>query len=498
MSDTRFALDERFARFGGKKTSNKEISGKSVGKSVWDLAAEEEEVVFSLPDEEKTSSKPKSAKVPKSTAIKTSAEAAKSLKTPAPTVSEQNATAKSEHKQEKTTAKMATTLVPSTKPQTQTFEHAKPKKAEKAGSISTATSSAKVLAKADPPKSHLASKRESSKQKLQAQVEVRDPELSDNADEVEIEEESKEAYEHDEDEDGWEHDEDEDGWEHDEEDEDEMEYEEDDGTEVDPRFLLDEDDIDVENNDALDNIEIADDEREEFERLVQEHLKKLDKKKEPVPTKAPVFDLEKEAAAAEQAKVKQKQRGICFLSRLSPLLNPSKVRKFLEPYGKIARIYLEREDAAITRRRKHQGKSKSVRYVRGWVEFEDKRKAKRAALILNGTPISDNRRSRLHDDVWTIEYISKMQWSDLVERKAHERRTRDQLIRQELQQAREETQYYLEQAKFSKSLRKLEEGEKAISSERKRKHLERAAEHLRKRVQVFTQKEALESEEVPL
>ncbi len=72
-------------------------------------------------------------------------------------------------------------------------------------------------------------------------------------------------------------------------------------------------------------------------------------------------------------------------------MRPGRLRKLLEPYGTLGRIYLKAEDASLTRRRKKFGKG-GKQYTEGWVEFEDKRKAKRAALILNGHPYGGSTR----------------------------------------------------------------------------------------------------------
>jgi ESF2/ABP1 family protein len=42
-------------------------------------------------------------------------------------------------------------------------------------------------------------------------------------------------------------------------------------------------------------------------------------------------------------------------------------------------------------------------FTEGWVEFEDKRRAKRAALALNGQPMGGSKRSAYHYDLWNIK-----------------------------------------------------------------------------------------------
>lgn len=64
------------------------------------------------------------------------------------------------------------------------------------------------------------------------------------------------------------------------------------------------------------------------------------------------------------------------------------------------------------------------RYVDGWVEFADKRKAKRCALMIHGLPMDPNKRGMLHYDLWNVKYLKGFKWSMLAEKKAHERQVR--------------------------------------------------------------------------
>lgn len=54
-------------------------------------------------------------------------------------------------------------------------------------------------------------------------------------------------------------------------------------------------------------------------------------------------------------------------------------------------------------------------YTEGWVEFEDKRMAKRVALAINGTQIGGKRRSAYFEDLWNIKYLPKFKWDHLTE-----------------------------------------------------------------------------------
>merc|ERR1719223_527768 len=79
---------------------------------------------------------------------------------------------------------------------------------------------------------------------------------------------------------------------------------------------------------------------------------------------------------------KLRRRGLVYLSRIPPRMGPSKVKALLGEFGTVTRIYLEEEDKATRKRRLRASGSKSggKRYKEGWIEFEDKKVAKRVAL----------------------------------------------------------------------------------------------------------------------
>ena len=78
----------------------------------------------------------------------------------------------------------------------------------------------------------------------------------------------------------------------------------------------------------------------------------------------------------------------------------------LEKFADIGRIYLTPEDPSVTRRRRKMGGNKRVKYEDGWVEFMDKKKARRVAAMLNGQPIGSKNRGFYEHDLWTIKYAS--------------------------------------------------------------------------------------------
>ncbi|KAM1769921.1 hypothetical protein ACFX11_044927 [Malus domestica] len=89
----------------------------------------------------------------------------------------------------------------------------------------------------------------------------------------------------------------------------------------------------------------------------------------------------------EEGRKDEKQRGVCYLGRIPPRMDPSTLRQMLSQYGEIQR----------------------------WVEFSDKRVAKRVANMLNGEQIGGKKRLSFYYDLWNIKYLSKFKWDNLTE-----------------------------------------------------------------------------------
>ncbi|MQL78904.1 hypothetical protein Taro_011338 [Colocasia esculenta] len=79
------------------------------------------------------------------------------------------------------------------------------------------------------------------------------------------------------------------------------------------------------------------------------------------------------------------KRGVCYLSRIPPGMDPASLRHMLSQYGEIERIYLAPTDPAAAQvSRKRPGSCKGNAFSEGWVEFVKKGVAKRIANMLNG------------------------------------------------------------------------------------------------------------------
>ena len=104
-------------------------------------------------------------------------------------------------------------------------------------------------------------------------------------------------------------------------------------------------------------------------------------------------------------------RGVVYLSRIPPHLRPGKVRRLLEQHGEITNLYL----AAANKTREDKKKyGRGKRFVEGWVEFAEKKIAKRVAASLNGERMGRGSRDRHADDLWSMKYLRGFEWLSLI------------------------------------------------------------------------------------
>eukprot|EP00003_Mantamonas_plastica_P005469 TRINITY_DN1438_c2_g1_i2.p1 TRINITY_DN1438_c2_g1~~TRINITY_DN1438_c2_g1_i2.p1 ORF type:complete len:208 (-),score=77.36 TRINITY_DN1438_c2_g1_i2:101-724(-) len=141
-------------------------------------------------------------------------------------------------------------------------------------------------------------------------------------------------------------------------------------------------------------------------------------------------------------------------------MKPAKIKHLLSQYGEVERIYLTPELDIKRKRRVKQGGNTRKKYVDGWVEFSDKRIAKRVAAMLNNTNIGGKKKSWYYHDMWNIKYLSRFKWSDLSEKISYDNAVRKQRMQQEMRQAKSENAFYLEKVAQSKARKAVEERKK--------------------------------------
>lgn len=145
-----------------------------------------------------------------------------------------------------------------------------------------------------------------------------------------------------------------------------------------------------------------------------------------------------EAAEAEGAAPARKPvPGVLYLSHLPPGFGPRQARALLGVHGELGRVFLQPCGGSVRRRRQRRG-----RFTEGWVEFRDKRAARRAAAALHGAPMGTRPRSRFRHERWCLKYLPGFRWPHLSERLAGERQARAQRLRAEAAQAKREGGFY--------------------------------------------------------
>ncbi|XP_061643867.1 activator of basal transcription 1 isoform X2 [Phyllopteryx taeniolatus] len=191
----------------------------------------------------------------------------------------------------------------------------------------------------------------------------------------------------------------------------------------------------------------------------------------------------KEVAKTTSSSDRKCVPGILYLGHIPPRFRPKHVRNLLSVYGEIGRIFLQPEDGRVKARKKRSGSRRSD-FIEGWVEFRDKRVAKRVAASLHNTPMATRKRQTFVSDLWCIKYLHRFQWTHLSERLAYEQMVLQQRLRTEVSQAKRETNFYLDNV--DKSARMDKERK---TGKRKTTH---AQQHVEERTWDFTQRQTEE------
>ena len=73
--------------------------------------------------------------------------------------------------------------------------------------------------------------------------------------------------------------------------------------------------------------------------------------------------------------------------------------------GEVTRLYLSEEDSEVRQRRKEKGGNSTKQFKEGWIEYADKKVAKRVAESLNCTRIGSKKGDFYRDDTWNLKYL---------------------------------------------------------------------------------------------
>mmetsp|Transcript_103974 Transcript_103974/g.294100 ORF Transcript_103974/g.294100 Transcript_103974/m.294100 type:complete len:268 (-) Transcript_103974:14-817(-) len=152
------------------------------------------------------------------------------------------------------------------------------------------------------------------------------------------------------------------------------------------------------------------------------------------------------------------KRGVVHLASVPPRMHVHKLRHLMEQFGEVGRIYLAPEEQASRARRQRVHGSGRERFTEGWIEFGDKKIARRVAGTLNGSPVGGKkRRNPLYDDMWNMKYLPKFKWYHLNEGTVYNRQVRKARLQQKIGQARRENDFFLEKVHQAKTQKRIDE-----------------------------------------
>lgn len=174
------------------------------------------------------------------------------------------------------------------------------------------------------------------------------------------------------------------------------------------------------------------------------------------------------------------KRGVIYVARVPPYMKPAKLKHLLSQYGHIHRVYLAPEDPTIALKRKKAGGNRKKNYTEGWVEFADKRIARRVAISLNNTNIGGSKRNYYYDDLWNIKYLKDFKWHNLTEKIAYDKAVKEQKLRTHITQAKKENNLYLSRIESSKVAEKIaERKQKTLQKKQQQQQKNKKKNHIR-------------------
>lgn len=151
-------------------------------------------------------------------------------------------------------------------------------------------------------------------------------------------------------------------------------------------------------------------------------------------------------------------RGVIHLASIPLTMQVQKMRFLFEQFGEIGRVYLAPEDKFRHENRKKMGGNRKVRFTEGWIEFADRRLARRVAQTLNGTIIGGKKRHNFfRDDMWNMRYLPGFKWHMLKEDTIYNQQVRKARLEQLNSQSQRENNFFLEKVHQAKTQKRIDE-----------------------------------------
>eukprot|EP00922_Rhytidocystis_sp_ex-Travisia-forbesii_P059084 GHVS01087498.1.p1 GENE.GHVS01087498.1~~GHVS01087498.1.p1 ORF type:complete len:229 (-),score=57.51 GHVS01087498.1:396-1082(-) len=149
----------------------------------------------------------------------------------------------------------------------------------------------------------------------------------------------------------------------------------------------------------------------------------------------------------EELEEEEKRKGVIYIQRVPPFMTVGKVRDYFSQFGEVGKLFLTPQNKE--QQHKRSCGSRQL-YSDGWVEFADKRKAKRVALSLNNSTVGGAKRHNpWRDDLWNLKYLSKFRWHHLSEHTVYQRTARKDKFKVEMSKIKRENEFYLGQVEVA-------------------------------------------------
>ncbi|KAF7456281.1 Pre-rRNA-processing protein ESF2 [Cryptosporidium felis] len=169
----------------------------------------------------------------------------------------------------------------------------------------------------------------------------------------------------------------------------------------------------------------------------------------------------------------EKNRGVIYISRIPPKMQPHHIRQIMSKFGEVDRIFLRPEDKSKHEQRVKLKGGRFIRYIDGWVEFKDKKIAKLVASSLNNTSIGGKKRHNIwRDDIWCIKYLSNFKWHNLTEHNRYIKSVRKTKLQATVAQVQKENYFYLQQVEKANRMKSRESASSGPDEEREPKFFE--------------------------
>ena len=175
-----------------------------------------------------------------------------------------------------------------------------------------------------------------------------------------------------------------------------------------------------------------------------------------------LFENPENLTNIDEIKEKIRRSGLIYLSNIPLGMTVNSLRKLLEDYG-IERIYL----VPLKEKKKDENGKKIQCYKEGWIEFEDKIFAKLCEYQLNGKVIGGNKKCPYKDELWTIKYLHKFKWHNLMEKINFDKNVRKNLLKTEIKQGIRENNFIIKNYEKSKAMNKKRKREEEDNNQEK-------------------------------